>query len=184
MSREILNLGKEIIPPNTKRDCRFSDEKPEKVLELSPRQIQMCKLVAQGLGNKEVALLLGVTPQNVSDVRNSEKGQTLINDFLSFSVGRAASEKSPLEGIIGNAHEIIGQVLNPKNLETGALPLGMVVKTALEVTKKSIPSTVNMNSRHEEVVLGARTINQIKERSALARKIRETAQEAEVNEGS
>lgn len=177
MNKEVLDLGKEIIPPNTKRDCRFSDEKPEKVLELSPRQIQICKLVAQGMSNKEVALLLGVTKQNVSDVRNSEKGQTLINDFLSFSVGKAASEQSPLEGIIGNAHEIIAEVVNPKNLETGALPLDMVVKTALEVTKKSIPSTVNMNSRHEEVVLGARTINQIKERSELARRIREAANE-------
>lgn len=176
MDKTTRQVGESIIPPNTKRDCRFSDEKREKVLELSPRQIQICKLVAQGMSSKEVALLLGVTPQNVSDVRNSEKGKALINDFLSFSVGKAASESSPLENIIGDAHKIIGEVVNPKNLENGALPLDMVVRTALEVTKKSIPSTVNTYSRTEEVILGARMISQIKERSSLARMVRENAE--------
>lgn len=171
MNEEMKSLGQSIIPENTNRDLRCKIDRVDKVAELSPRQIQICKLRAQGLGNKEIALLTGVTAQNVSDVVNSEKGKALINDFLSFTIGKAATDTAPIESIIGDAQKIVKQIVDPTNLEKGAFPLQLVVRTALEVTKKSIPSTINVN-RNEQAELGSKVIERIKERSALAQAVR------------
>ena len=59
-------------------DNRFSGQSVQKLKNLHARQKEIVRLSATGLKNVEVSKILDCTPQNVSDVINSEVGEAEI----------------------------------------------------------------------------------------------------------
>lgn len=175
----VKEIGQELLPEYTHRDRRRKMDREDKVLELTSRQIQICKLHCQGFSNKDIARGMKITAQNVSDVINSAKGKELILAINSFAIGDMASQQNDMDEIIANATTIVRGILDPKALgQPGGPPAGLVVKTALEVVKKSIPTNINVHKSSE--VLSARAIQKIKERSQAAKMLREQSLVEEV----
>ena len=73
-------------------DKRRTGQSKQKVKHLWERQHRILRLCHQGFSNVEVAAMVGVTPQNVSDIKNSQLGQQKLN------VMKANSDLDALEG--------------------------------------------------------------------------------------
>lgn len=94
-------------------DKRFKEkrESPPKVKQLWDRQNQILQLVSRGFSNVEIANAVGVTPQNVSDIKNSELGRNkleilrALNGVDQASIQQRLNETTPFA--IGLMEDII-----------------------------------------------------------------------------
>lgn len=62
-------------------DRRFRTDRSYNIKQLWSSHEAMLRLTASGLNNKQVAALTGVTPQTVSNVRNSPSGRTRLLEY-------------------------------------------------------------------------------------------------------
>lgn len=60
-----------LFSPEEVRDMRRVEERSYTIKEIQWRHREIMRLKLKGLSNKEIAIIVGVTPQNVSDVMNS-----------------------------------------------------------------------------------------------------------------
>ena len=94
-------------------DKRFKEKRdgPPKVKQLWDRQNQILQLVSRGFSNVEIANAVGVTPQNVSDIKNSELGRSkleilrALNGVDHASIQQRLNETTPFA--IGLMEDII-----------------------------------------------------------------------------
>ena len=74
-------------------DRRFTRDRSYNIKQLWASHEAMLRLVASGLNNKQTASLLNVTPQTVSNVRNSPSGRTRLLEYS------AALDQSMIEAV-------------------------------------------------------------------------------------
>ena len=82
-------------------DRRFRPTREYNIKQLWESHEAMLRLTASGLNNRQTALVLGVTPQTVSNVRNSPVGRARLSEYsadldqIMFSTQSSIKEFAP-----------------------------------------------------------------------------------------
>lgn len=123
---------------------------------------QMVRLMLLGMGNKEIASRLGVTPQNVSDVRNSP----IVRERLALLSSAADAETVDLRAetirIAGSSVKFLEEVQEGIDRGEGA-PLHLRVKVAESFMDRAVPKKVTGEFLHAH--LTGEEIEDIKKRA-------------------
>jgi transcriptional regulator with XRE-family HTH domain len=101
-------------------DRRFKNKKKEKVKQLWDRHQRILHRVNLGQGNKEIAQALGVTPQNVSDVRNSKLGRDKLDILRAVADVDNIDAKKRIMEVVPKALDFLEDVIEGKGEGEGA----------------------------------------------------------------
>lgn len=123
---------------------------------------QMVRLMLLGYGNKEIASRLGVTPQNVCDVRNSPIVRERLATLEAAADAEAMDLRSEVMRITQKSVKFLEEVQEAEGRGEGA-PLHLRVRVAEGFMDRAIPKKVQGEFMHAH--LTGEDIEEIKKRA-------------------
>lgn len=143
------------------------------------------RLALLGCQNKEISELLGVTPQNISDIRNSPifkdqmKVMEVARDSATIDVARAIIEEGPKN------LELLTKVRDSIEMDGQPVPLALRVNVAKDMLDRT-PGTAKVRSItgnvHHSYGLDPKTVELIKDRARKAAIMDGAVREADISE--
>lgn len=146
------------------------------VVRLRERHEEICRLIAAGMENSDIARHLGVTPQNVSDVRNSKVAQEKIEIFRAardadtVSVARTIQQVAPqaLKILTETVRRTNERLMNDKN----EMPNVKEINVAKDLLDRAGHNVVNKNINvNEDLDSMEKRIEAMKDRARRAANI-------------
>ena len=147
-----------------------SQRKRYSVSRLRDRHHVILRLVALGRENKEIAGMLGVTPQTVSDVRNSPLGQARIQLFRSKVNEQAVEIMKVLETDVPKNYKLLMEIRDGVIDDSEEyVPLKMRMDAATHLlNREGHGPTTNTNFKGILGIIGGTDIEEIKKKAKEA----------------